>query len=439
LMPTANGQRQVSLADLLTDGIFLDGDWVESKDQDSNGDVRLIQLADIGDGTFRNRSRRFVTSKRAHEMGCTFLEVGDILVARMPEPLGRACLFPDVGQPAITAVDVCIVRPNPMRAVPTWLVRAINSPQFRESMQAYTRGTTRQRISRRNLGALTLPVLSVPEQRALVQQLDRLDRPRISAQQHLRVAREALDRFRQSVLAAACSGRLTSEWRLRHASEGVPAPVDQDIGDPDATLQLPTQWAWMTADDLRVHDRPITYGVIKLGAQMPDGVPTLRSSDVRMLRIDDSGVKRIAPKIADNYARTYLRGGEVLVTVRGSLGGVAVAQDRMRGWNISREVAMIPIGAAALPEYVALAIASLPSQQWMNNVTKGVTYTGINIRDLKRLPLPIPSLGEQREILTRVEALYSLADSVARRIDAASRATQGYAHAALAKAFEADA
>ena len=194
----------------------------------------------------------------------------------------------------------------------------------------------------------------------------------------------------------------------------------------------------MTPDDLRVSDRAITYGVIKLGLEVPDGVPTLRSSDVRLLRIDESGVKRIAPKIADNYARTYIRGGEVLVTVRGSLGGVAVARDHMRGWNVSREVAMLPIETATLPEYVALAIASPRSQQWMNNVTKGVTYTGVNIRDLKRLPLPIPSLVEQKEILTRVGTLFSLADSVAKRIDAASRATQSCAHAALAKAFEGD-
>ncbi|MDM2059987.1 restriction endonuclease subunit S, partial [Mycobacteroides abscessus] len=99
---------EVALADLLSDGLFVDGDWVESKDQDPDGDVRLIQLADVGDGVFRDRSSRFLTSEKAKELRCTFLEPGDVLVARMPEPLGRACIFPGVGQPAVTAVDVCI-------------------------------------------------------------------------------------------------------------------------------------------------------------------------------------------------------------------------------------------------------------------------------------------------------------------------------------------
>ncbi len=56
------------------DGLFKDGDWVESKDQDPNGNVRLIQLADIGDGVFKNKSARFLTKSKANELKCTFLE-----------------------------------------------------------------------------------------------------------------------------------------------------------------------------------------------------------------------------------------------------------------------------------------------------------------------------------------------------------------------------
>ena len=75
-------------------GVFCDGDWVESKDQDPNGDVRLIQLADIGDGKFINKSDRYLTKNKARELNCTFLETDDLLIARMPDPLGRACVFP---------------------------------------------------------------------------------------------------------------------------------------------------------------------------------------------------------------------------------------------------------------------------------------------------------------------------------------------------------
>src|SRR5712672_282910 len=83
---------------IASNGVFIDGDWVETKDQDPNGSVRLIQLADIGDGNFRDRSARFLTGNKAQELSRTFLQQGDILVARMPEPLGRCCIFPLEGK-----------------------------------------------------------------------------------------------------------------------------------------------------------------------------------------------------------------------------------------------------------------------------------------------------------------------------------------------------
>src|SRR5882724_1620169 len=91
-------------------GVFVDGDWVESKDQDPNGDVRLIQLADIGDGVYRDKSDRFMTKTKAEDLRCTFLNNGDVLIAWMPDPLGRACLFPGDAKASVTVVDVAIVR-----------------------------------------------------------------------------------------------------------------------------------------------------------------------------------------------------------------------------------------------------------------------------------------------------------------------------------------
>jgi type I restriction enzyme S subunit len=130
-----DGWKLVTVSELAgLGGLVADGDWIESKDQDPDGDVRLIQLADIGVGEFLNRSERFLTSHKARELQCTMLDTGDLLVARMPDPLGRACLFPGVGQPSVTAVDVFIWRPGKNAANTRWLMHAINSPQVRESI-----------------------------------------------------------------------------------------------------------------------------------------------------------------------------------------------------------------------------------------------------------------------------------------------------------------
>ena len=87
--------KKIELGEALNESqLFTDGDWVESKDQDPNGNVRLIQLADIGVGEFLDKSLKFLTTETAKQLKCTFLEKGDILVARMPEPIGRSCIFP---------------------------------------------------------------------------------------------------------------------------------------------------------------------------------------------------------------------------------------------------------------------------------------------------------------------------------------------------------
>jgi type I restriction enzyme, S subunit len=443
--------KETTLGELLSDGLFADGDWVESKDQDPEGDVRLIQLADVGDGVFRDRSSRFLTSTKAKELRCTFLEPGDILVARMPEPLGRACVFPGIGQPAVTAVDVCIIRPNPKRVKPEWLVSAINSPRFRAAMQQFVRGTTRQRISRKNLGTLELSAPALPEQLAIIDSVNQLELTRSSASQHILVACRAVERFRQAVLAAACSGRLTADWRGSHpvgsgkeivdrVAEQRRSSLGRRFKDEFPTLtddvpEIPESWAWASPGSLCEPDRVITYGVIKLGSPVEDGVPTLRSSDVRWLRIDTSNVKQISRTIADGYRRTYLRGGEVLVTVRGTLGGVAVAHPEMSGWNVSREVAVIPLSQEVDARYCMLYIGSMQSQRWLSGVAKGVAYTGVNIEDLRMLPLPVPPLAEQREIVRRAETLLGQASTLILAIDSASKRVDRSSQAILAKAF----
>lgn len=156
-------------------GVFTDGDWVESKDQDPSGEVRLIQLADIGTANFVNKSARFLTSQKAVELRCTLLEPGDVLIARMPDPIGRACIFPDIGRPAATVVDVCVFRPDLNLVDPSYLCWMINSPDFLREVARHAKGSTRSRVSRKNLSLLPLPLPPLEEQKRIAGILDQAD------------------------------------------------------------------------------------------------------------------------------------------------------------------------------------------------------------------------------------------------------------------------
>lgn len=215
-----SGWAFARLPDLVAvDGLFVDGDWVESKDQDPDGDVRLIQLADVGDGRYSNRSNRYLSREKAIELGCTFLAPGDVLIARMPEPLGRACLFPGDRRLAVTVVDVCVIRGKPEHFDSAWLMYFVNSPACRTAIYSLQSGSTRKRISRGNLSTINLPAPPRAEQTRIVAKLEELLSDLDAGVAELKAAQKKLAQYRQSLLKAAVEGALTTEWRARQTPD----------------------------------------------------------------------------------------------------------------------------------------------------------------------------------------------------------------------------
>ena len=206
---------EVTLDDMISEqGIFKDGDWVESKDQDFNGDIRLIQLADVGDGIFLNKSDRYLTKVKAEELKCTYIREGDIIIARMPHPLGRATVFPLKGtEKYVTVVDIAIVRPENTKIITSFLMYNINSPNSRKKIEALQSGTTRKRISRKNLSTVKFPLAPLPEQRAIVAKIEELFSGLDNGISNLNKAKVKLEIYRQAVLKKAFEGELTKEWR----------------------------------------------------------------------------------------------------------------------------------------------------------------------------------------------------------------------------------
>jgi len=181
----------------------------------------------------------------------------------------------------------------------------------------------------------------------------------------------------------------------------------------NAPFTLPSGWVWASIRDTLECSRDISYGVIKLGPEPKSGgIPTLRCSDVRPGYIDLSGVRNIDPSIESEYARTRLQGGEILINIRGTLGGVAHVPAALRGYNVAREVAVIPISEHLSGHFMVYLLLSPFFWSMIEENLRGIAYKGLNLGILRELPIPIPPLAEQHRIVDKVDELMALCDQL---------------------------
>ncbi|NLF69286.1 MAG: hypothetical protein GX575_09560 [Candidatus Anammoximicrobium sp.] len=159
-------------------------------------------------------------------------------------------------------------------------------------------------------------------------------------------------------------------------------------------------------------ERGISYGVVLTGAEFEGGVPTLRAGDIQRFRVLLGKVKRVDPTIEAKYARTRLRGRELLLRIRGGLGEIAVCPAEMHDGNVSREIAVIPLLPHVVPEFAMYAIAAPTSQDFLIRHLRGTSYIGINLQDVRRLAIPLPPLPEQRRIVAYLDDLQAKVDQL---------------------------
>lgn len=452
------------------DGIFADGDWIESKDQDPNGDVRLIQLADIGDGHYRNRSNRYLTTDKAVELQCTFLKPGDVLIARMPDPLGRACTFPGDSKPCVTAVDVCIIRTGTQGPERKWLMFALNSLPVRLAIETLQSGTTRKRISRKNLERLCLPLPPLPEQQRIVAKIEELFTQLDAGVEALRKVQAQLKRYRQSVLKAAVEGRLTAEWRETHKDELEPAPVllerirterrakweaaqlarfaaqgkapkddswkarYQEPPEPDTSdlPALPEGWCWTTLPELGELDRGKSKHRPRNDPHLYEGpYPFVQTGDVRK-----------ATGILKHYSQTYSEAGlgqsrlwptgTLCITIAANIADTAIL-----GFDACFPDSVV--GFTADPSHCDVRFIELfmrTAQENLERYAPATAQKNINLGILREVAVPLCSFEEQNTIVQVLEQLLSRADEVERTAERSLKQAERLRQSILKKAFE---
>ncbi len=154
-------------------------------------------------------------------------------------------------------------------------------------------------------------------------------------------------------------------------------------------------------------ERPTTYGILMPGPDQPGGVPYVRVVDMRDGGIDASAVRRTTHEISRSYRRSLLRAGDLLLSIRGHVGRTAIVPHELEGANITQDTARLAIvGASAT--FVRECLRSPGSQRWMHRHTKGVAVRGINLGDVRKIPIALPPLELQETFERRVAGVEGL-------------------------------
>ena len=135
------------------------------------------------------------------------------------------------------------------------------------------------------------------------------------------------------------------------------------------------------------------------------------------------------------YSRARLREGDILLSIRGTVGRVCVVPPELQDANITQDTARLSIQPDLNRQYVVWFLRSKATQDRMQRAIKGVAVRGINIGDVRALQIAIPPLVEQHEIVRRVEALLARADRIEKRLATATRRVETLTQAILAQAF----
>lgn len=369
------GWRKTSINELVGDsGLFSDGDWVESKDQDADGDVRLVQLADVGSGIFLDKSDRSLTSTKAAQLKCTYLEAGDLLISRMGEPLTRACIYPGGPRPAVTAVDVAIVRLPGDPVATQCLMHAINSDEFRRRADMLAGGATRQRISRTKLGAIEINWPSETDRRRIVARI-----------------REAMERVEEAE-------RLTTENGL----------------SADALSESALRGAWAEAIVASAPREALgSLGVIVTGSTPKTSdlnfwngdVPWITPADMDGTRVVERARKHVSSTAVQSRAARTLRSGSVAVVCIGAtIGKVALCGVDL---CINQQINAITFGPRIDPRFGYWACRALKPE--IVRSAKKSTLPILNKSSFAALKIPVPPLDWQRAIAEVLDRAHDIA------------------------------
>ena len=350
-----------------------DGDWIEKKDQSLSG-IRLIQTGNIGVGKFlpKKDSKRFISEETFKRLRCSEIFEGDVLISRLPNPLGRSCCLPKLSTKCITAVDCSILKLNKGLVIPQYFIYYTQSDSYFSEINSQSSGTTRARITRKKLEETQIPLAPLSEQQRIVKRLD-------SAFAHI-------DELKANAEKQVNEARALFQKALSKAMEPKEGWVEKSLGD-------------LAIDMYRGSG-------IKRDQVTKEGTPCVRYGEIYTTY--NVAFEECVSHTKEEYVSSpkYFEHGDLLFAITGESVediGKTIAylghEKCLCGGDI------ICMKHKQNPKFLAYALSTPNAirQKGIGKTKLKVVHT--NAPALKAIKIPVPSLSEQQRIVERLDSL----------------------------------
>lgn len=373
---------------------------------------------------------------------------GDVLYGKLRPYLNKVVV---PGFSGICSTDILVFTESTALAS-DYLAHFLNQLWVADRAHHFSNGVELPRVDWKSLSSLRIAYpASKVQQRVIVEHIEAAQAFRSSANEHLQTAKQAIERFRQAVIAAACSGRLTAEWRESHAI----GPKGKDFETSNAKANelfkdkvrgtslmtgtgpdVPNGWIMTNLSDVSLR---ITSGSRDWSRFYGHGSGTfVMAQNVRRGYLDWSFRQAVDPPINDaSRDRSQIKSGDLLVTIVGAnTGDVGLVTDDRPEHYVCQSVALVRLTNSELTGFLNLWFNS-PNhgQAYFDDCIYGAGRPHLSFDQLKAAPVAVPPLAERQEIVRRAEELLAAGDQLSQRIEKAAARVERSSQAVLAKAF----
>lgn len=414
--------------------------------------ITFVRSQNIGWGKLRLDDVAHLPAEFNLKEKKSIIKDGDLLLNLVGASIGRACIATPELEGANVNQAVAVIRIDHAKLDSKFALNYLLSPTGQGKIHGTKVDVARANFSLADARALKIPLPPLPEQRRIVARIEELFSRLDAGVAALRHAKAQLQRYRQSVLAAAVTGQLTQAWREQHpdtepAEELLKRILEQRYEQwngrgkykepvaPTSDQDLPENWVSATSDQLVHFVTSGSRGWAEYYSE--EGAIFLRIGNLEHedIALDLDDIQRVMPPEGAEGSRTRVQTNDILISITADVGMVALVDTDIGEAYINQHVALARPSDEVNPRFLAWLLASKPTKAQWKLLQRGATKVGLGLDDIRAVQLGLPPIAEQDQIVAEVESRTTAIDHLEAELDRQITRANRLRQSTLAAAF----